>query len=141
MPAYGMQTWKKRTLQGCGLAIFLGWIVWLCVAIANEPPGGAASLEALRNDVRTAVQQNDADRLQSLFDEDSVADGYAKSFLGRLKGADALDSTLEKRGDVSYVVVKGGSRNGAAACTPWAATEKESRWYLDGTPPAVGGLC
>lgn len=143
MPAQRMQTWKKRSILGACLAVFLGWIVWICVAITNEPAEGADSLTALRDDARTAVQGEDAEHLQRLFDEDSVADDYAETFIDRLKDADALnaDLVLEKREKTSYLVVKGNNRDGAAVCTPWMVTTKDSRWYLDGTPPTAGDLC
>ncbi|WP_335936049.1 hypothetical protein [Streptomyces sp. PTD5-9] len=143
MPVRRMQKWKKRSMQGAGLAVFLGWILWMCFAIATQPPKGAASLTELRDDVRTAVTQGNADRLQELFDEDGVADGYASSFLERLRDTGTSDAevVLEKRGETNHLVVKGSDRGGAAVCTPWAVTEKDARWYLDGTPPVAGDLC
>ncbi|MEU9115115.1 hypothetical protein AB0D04_25840 [Streptomyces sp. NPDC048483] len=144
-PMTGPKTKKMtgaRWAQFGGAAIFCGWLAFLCISINNEPPNGSSSLNSLRDDLGKAVQEQDADRLQLLFEPDNLADTYAERYVEQLKAAKArgLRPVVEQLHGDRYVVIKGHGSHGVI-CTPWAVTAKESRWYLDGTPPIAGTVC
>jgi hypothetical protein len=113
----------------------------VCVGIYNEPPQGAATVEGLSRDVREAMRQQDADRLQNLFAKDTVADDYAENLLDRLgaaRMADRATPTLaEVSGDQALVLRDAGQ----AICMPWLVTKDHDRWYLDGVPPVSPAFC
>ncbi|MFG2140987.1 hypothetical protein [Streptomyces sp. NPDC048650] len=147
----GKKTKGLRWAQYGAAALFFGWVAFLCVSIANEPSEkagadapskGSSSPAALRDAFRTAVQEQDAGRLQRLFTHDSVAEKYADNYFVQLKAANAhgLRPVVEKLDSDRYLVVRGRGNHGAV-CTSWTLKVNNSRWYLDGTPPTTGALC
>jgi hypothetical protein len=135
--------WKARLLPAVLIAGFVTWMTAVCVSIANEPPEGAGSLKELRSNVGAAVHGQDADRLQNLFDKDTVSDDYAENLLRRLKDDQAVESAapvVEEAQGKQLLVLKG-TGAGGAMCVPWLAAEDDGRWYLDGTPPLRAAVC
>ena len=55
-----------------GGTLFAAWLIVIVIGIYNEPPGGAASLHALKDDTVTALHTHDTDGFQLLFVGDSV---------------------------------------------------------------------
>lgn len=133
---------KPMWMRGLGVwgggALLAAWLVSIVVSIHDEPPGGAASLNSLKDDTVTALHAQDADGFQSLLDGGTVADDYAKSYLQRLGGTAAKNAqvAVRKAAGSDFVVT-----SGPGTCTAWQVTEKDNRWYLDETPPVLGTLC
>ncbi|WP_262061405.1 hypothetical protein [Streptomyces sp. STR69] len=117
-----------------GLATWLGVI---CYSIATEPPKGAPNLQALRADVQKALRDEDGDTLQNLFDEDTVSDGYAGSYVKKLgpKPVASLQAVVKRQYGASFVVVSG-TAGQRPLCTAWQVKEKDGRQQLDGVAPA-----
>lgn len=117
-----------------GLVTWLGFVVY---SISAEPPAGAATLQALRADVGTAVRNEDAEALQGLFDGDTVSEDYAAGYVGKLGPAPVagLLTEVKQRYGTTFVVVSSTSAD-RPLCTAWQVKEKDGRQLLDGVPPA-----
>ncbi|PZH19638.1 hypothetical protein C1I97_02440 [Streptomyces sp. NTH33] len=136
MPEGRPQRSNKSRLALVALLTGLGaWLGVVCYSIATEDPPGAPSLTALAGRVEKAAAGRDADALQTLFDEDTVSDGYAAGFLGRLgEHPPPLRARVGHRGGHDFVLLR--SARDDSLCTAWHVTERDGRRLLDGVPPA-----
>ncbi|MGW4822203.1 hypothetical protein ACWEP4_25250 [Streptomyces sp. NPDC004227] len=118
------------------LIVGLGtWLGFVCYSIATEAPPGAPSTAALADRVQKAAADRDADGFQTLFDEDTVSDGYAADYLDRLgEHAPRLQARVEHRDGHDFLLLR--SAQGDSVCTAWHITERDGRRLLDGVPPA-----
>ncbi|WP_432095649.1 hypothetical protein [Streptomyces sp. bgisy100] len=134
-----MRETKKKSRSWIGITALLTflalWLGLVCYSIATEPPPGAASPQALREDTRKAVREKDADALQNLFDKDTVVDEYAERYLKELRGDRVrdVDAVTQAQGRGTYLMLHGAGED--PVCTSWRTVRKDGRWMLDGTAP------
>jgi hypothetical protein len=125
---------RKNFLAALLLLGLLAWLIAILVSLAGEPPEGSSSPDALRSDVAAAVRERDADRLQNLFAEDTVADGYAEALLDRVDDAAPLSAALRTAGGGRLLALEA-----PGVCLSWSLAHRDDRWFLDGVPPLHPG--
>jgi hypothetical protein len=128
------ETRSVRPVLAVAGALLAGWLIVICVGIANEEAPGEESPQQLLEATHAALAARDAGALQDLFTGGSAGKDYAERYLERVKDLPPQD--VHVRLDDGVLLV-----TGAGVCTPWPLAEEDGKWLLEAVPPAGAPQC
>ncbi|MFI5609585.1 hypothetical protein [Amycolatopsis sp. NPDC051903] len=129
---------RRNATVAVAVTVGVVWVVAITLLIAHQPDPGAPSPAALRDGLRTALADRDADALADLLNyPGSGASDFADDYVAVLGDEDVRAVSVQLLPDehAPTKAIIGGVTHGSRFTYSLAVTSEDGRWTVAFTPP------